>query len=429
MSSGLDLRKRGLRRPGKTHGSGSGSGSGSGPLSALDHSSSGETRISSDVMLAIQHLYQTSPSIQSSRAILQGQLLSSGIRIKRQGVDVELKDTFCKHLEDVWIPFAKGVIDSFLQFGFVVVAIDEEDPPPFSLAFHDRQGPSSNAQHHDAAAARRKSLSVGASTSTTNTNTNTNGDENSGSSFPVQSSRMARSQVVNLAPLIPDLGTYQVSFQRAGRVGYKRAYNICTTSTSHAYQEDKESAIFIKTPPDPMGNINSPIASVFQSASFISALEELALNAEVVRARSQIVTQSVPRASTSSALDPSNLFFDSESRAIQSSTAAEDDQTQAQNLNLSVKLCNVLNRMQTTAQDVRSGAGSSDQPRQSHVPPEIPPRLFTVPERQQVVPNLRQPEARGDLVDLIRVVNEHSAPVTHFEPIVFCQRSISNLPL
>ena len=35
---------------------------------------------------------------------------------------------------------------------------------------------------------------------------------------------------------------------------------------------------------------------------------------------------------------------------------------------------------------------------------QIPPRLFTVPEKQQVVPNLRPPEARSDLVDLMRVV-------------------------
>jgi hypothetical protein len=32
----------------------------------------------------------------------------------------------------------------------------------------------------------------------------------------------------------------------------------------------------------------------------------------------------------------------------------------------------------------------------------------TSPERQQVVPGVRPPEARSDLVDLMRVVNDHS---------------------
>lgn len=54
---------------------------------------------------------------------------------------------------------------------------------------------------------------------------------------------------------------------------------------------------------------------MFQSASFISALEELALQAEVVRARQLLVTQPQTRSTGSQNLDPANLFFDSESRA------------------------------------------------------------------------------------------------------------------
>ena len=43
------------------------------------------------------------------------------------------------------------------------------------------------------------------------------------------------------------------------------------------------------------------------------------------------------------------------------------------------------------------------------VPPPLPPNLFACPDRQQVVPGVRPPEARSDLVDLMRVVNDHIA--------------------
>ncbi len=125
-----------------------------------------------------------------------------------------------------------------------------------------------------------------------------------------------------------------------------------------------------------------------------------------MRARQLLVTQPVPRTQGNGTLDPQNLFFDSESRAVQSAAAAEDDANAAESLTLSVKLCNLLNKMQTTDQTGRVVEGGTS--RSVHVPPEVPPRLFAVPEKQQVVPNLRAPEARSDLVDLMRVVNDHS---------------------
>ena len=45
----------------------------------------------------------------------------------------------------------------------------------------------------------------------------------------------------------------------------------------------------------------------------------------------------------------------------------------------------------------------------SHVPPPLPPNLFACPDRQQVVPGVRPPEARSDLVDIMRCVNDHIA--------------------
>ena len=138
MSSGIDLRKRGKRKDPTTVAT-SKRGKLGDPLNAIDAGSPGEIRISSDTMIALHHLYQTSPSIQAARAILLGQLLSSGVVVQRGGRDVNLKPTFSRHLEDVWIPFARNVIDHFLMFGFVVVSLEQESPPPFANFIKGKQ--------------------------------------------------------------------------------------------------------------------------------------------------------------------------------------------------------------------------------------------------------------------------------------------------
>ena len=53
------------------------------PLDAIDSGTPGEVKVSVDSMVALQHLYHTSPSIQAARQILMGQLLSSGVVVRR----------------------------------------------------------------------------------------------------------------------------------------------------------------------------------------------------------------------------------------------------------------------------------------------------------------------------------------------------------
>ena len=66
MASGMDLRKRGARREGRVRGIPQGPDD---PLLGIDAGHPGEVRISSDTMMAISHLYETSPSIRACRAI------------------------------------------------------------------------------------------------------------------------------------------------------------------------------------------------------------------------------------------------------------------------------------------------------------------------------------------------------------------------
>lgn len=347
--------------------------------------------------------------MQAARCILMGQLLSSGIVLRRNGKDVPLTEGFAKHLESVWMPFARDVIDAFIQYGFAAVSIEEEDPPPFTAFKNGGKGVG------DAVDAEKRSKR-----------------QRLGSTAPAKAESetaqdLLRSQT-NLIPCVCEMGTYEVSWLMGGRRGYKRRYRVATLSNARALQVDPDVGLFFKSEPDSYGNINSPVATCFEQAAFVAALQELALNAEVVRARTQLITQAAPKIGTAAAqLDAANMFFDSESRAIHERDKANENNEQASSLAMMVRLCESLNKSQTHAAP-GGGAGPSAGPL-SHVPPEvrsfdtqtqhwkavlttcvctlqIPPRLFTIPERQQVVPNLRAPESRTDLENLMRIVND-----------------------
>ena len=375
----MDLRKRVARRdPPRRGGKGKENPS---PLSAIDAGSPGEIKIINDTLYALNHLYHASPSIQAARTILLGQLLSSGCVIRRGGRDVPLKDTFARHLHDVWVPFAKKVIDHFLQFGFVIVSLEEEAPPPFHnfikgkhMAAQSEMGPAANGLRNaprdppDAAEARQSKNPITAESDQK--------PQQRASKRPAAA--QGPSKPINLVPVVPDVGQCELSFVYVGASNYRRQYRIFSTNSDSVYKQDFASEVFFRSEPDQAGNICSPIATVFQSASFISALEELALQAEVVRARQMLVTQPATRTQGSQNLDPANLFFDAESRAVQASATAEDDAAQAGSLALQAQMMQMINRLQTTNSDSNSRpGGASAVP--AHVPPPMPPQLFACP--------------------------------------------------
>jgi|AOAMet_66_BLW_10_1038536.scaffolds.fasta_scaffold01065_4 hypothetical protein len=366
----MDLRKRGKRKDPETIASKKQRGRLGDPLNAIDAGSPGEIRISSDTMIAISHLYNSSPSIQAARAILLGQLLGSGVVVRRQGRDVNLKPVFARHLEDVWVPFARQVIDHFLMFGFVLVSLEKESPPPFANFVKGKQlASTSNMAPRGKQGATKEAP--------------TPSEVRAKAAPPITDDarldrRINDTKVAgggNLVPTVPDLGQYEVSFVHVGESNYQREYRVFSTNSDSVYRQDFSSELFFKSQPDAAGNICSPVSTVFQSASFISSLEELALQAEVVRARQLLVTQPAMRNQGSQNLDPSNLFFDSESRAVQASSASDEDTAQAQNLATTAKLMQMINRMQTTDQAGRERPAASGGV--THVPPPMPPQLFT----------------------------------------------------
>lgn len=376
------------------------SASKSSPMSAFEQGSAGECRINTRQMAAIQHMYHTSPSIQAARTILIGQLLGSGIQLTRAGKPVKLTSTFEKHVETAWIPFAREVIDNALMYGMVVVSIEEESDPPFAKFIRDSRSSAPPA------AKRRKGGAADAPRGQP-------GD-------PQTKSAVEGAQVVtrapgppasapNLVPVVPVYGTYEVALTPSGRAAYSRHARVFTTSPAHAYTEDPYAAVFFRNSPDVDGNVVSPVASAFEFVSFVNALRELALSAEVVRATPTLVTQSAPRINGTGGaggVDTASLFFDSEARAVNQQQADQEASERTQQLGLTVKLAAELNRLRTTVQNPSSAGSSSTA---SILPPEVPPRLFALPDKQQLVPNALQPQARTDLESLMRLANDHTA--------------------
>lgn len=359
MSSGVALRNRGSRR--------ASSAKIIGPTQSLQHTGRpGEKKLNRAQIEAIQHLYRTHPAISAARAVLQGQLLSGGIVLKRQGETVELKAAFKNHLDEVWVPFASDVIDSFLMFGYTVVVYDQDDESV-----------------QQKRAKRLKAAKGGIA-----------------------------EDPVNFIPLVPTIDTYDLSYVHTGRMGYKRQYLVHATAPGQTAKIDEDARVVIRTPPDATGNLNSPMAVVFDQGSFVSALTELALQAETTNSRPRLWAQ-MRQPKTGNGLDPQALFFDSTSRDVQSSQNADDNQAQLSALALQQQLCSVINKLQsgpgTGGLDIQTGSfsGGGGSGSKSHVPPEVQPSLFVLPKDQEAMPSAGQmPQTRGDLEALSRLAIE-----------------------
>ena len=377
------------------------------PMSAFEQGSAGECRLNTKQMAAIQHMYHTSPSIQAARTILMGQLLGSGIQLTRDGKAVKLTATFQKHVEAQWIPFAREVIDHTLMYGMCVVSIEEQDEEPFAKFIKD----SRRSQEASKQSAKRRKPSGGVASDAPrgqpgDPQTKTASD---GAAVVANAPGPAASGP-NIVPVVPVFGTYEVALTPSGRAAYKRRARVFTTSPAHAYTEDPYAAVFFRNDPDVDGNVISPVASAFEFASFVNALRELALSAEVVRATPTLVTQSTPRVGTVGAggVDTASLFFDQEARAVNQQQSDAEASERTQQLSLTVRLAAELNRLRTTNPNLTTGSTGAG-PSTSSLPPEVPPRLFALPDKQQLVPNALQPQARTDLEALMRLANDHIA--------------------
>jgi len=348
MSSGTRLRSAGQRLETRH-------ASKSNPIvTSLGNNTSeqGERRLNLKQIYALESLFQGNPAVQAARTVLSGQLLSGGISLRKDGKDVELTPQFKDHLREVWLPFAQDVIDCFLKWGFVPISYEE---------FEDET-------RRAALLSKRRKLSEPPPVRA------------KGKVKTVPQEPTAPAVVI---PIVPSLGSYEVAYNMGGRQGYKREYKLYSNLPGTATREDEEARVIVRQHPDGAGNVNSPLASVFDLGSFVGALTELALTAESSRARPRLVTQQ--RKKDPGALEPGNLFFDSESRALQSGADHEENANQARALQFQQALCAMINKLQTTAPAMDHNMGSfggqsSMLGKQTYAPPEVQPNLFTIPK-------------------------------------------------
>jgi hypothetical protein len=183
----------------------------------------------------------------------------------------------------------------------------------------------------------------------------------------------------NLIPIVPPTDTYEVAFVMGGRAGYKRSYLVYGMAPNMATRVDDEARVIMRQHPDAEGNVNSPMATIFDLGSFVSALTELAMTAEITNARPRIWTQ-LQKEQKGSGLDPQALFFDSESRGVAASQDGQDNAQNAAALAQMQQMLKVINQLQTTVPN--SGPGGADHQmgsfsggvatgKHSHVPPEV----------------------------------------------------------
>jgi hypothetical protein len=351
----------------------------------------GANRLNLAQIYEIERLYSTHPAVQAARTVLHAQLFSGGVALFRDGKAQTVKkdgnsskssksqrtsngaassassassssnptrapsesgddansgvqETFQRHLSTHWLSFAKDVADSFLKWGHAVVVFDLESEEPAKRA------------------ARLAKAEEGIS------------GPNRKRSEPAVAKR--------LIPKVPTLGTYEVGYDHVGRFGYTRTFKVYAQIPGQAMQEDEQAIVFVRQDPDSVGNVNSPLASVYELGSFVHSITELAMVAEVSRATPQIVTQLRPPVKTAG-LDPGALFFDSESRNVQAGQDTEESQSAAHALEMQAQLCRIINNLQTTHREPgQPGASASTH---SYHPPDIQPKLFTIPKGESNV--------------------------------------------
>ena len=303
---------------------------------------------------ALETLFNSQPIIRACRAVIVGQLVSNGFDLWREGKRVSLTSEFSSHLQKHWLPFVQDVVDSFLVAGYAAVAYEPEED---------------------------------------------DGYEGHGKS---------KGPLVDV-PVVAPLDTYDLAFDYTDSP-FRRRYQVIRTTGAMAQAEETHEEgvdVHVATRPDAAGNVVSPVATCHELWMVDTAMFELARQAESHRARPLIITQPAPVKNSDDPIGSAGMFFDSESREIQASLEADSNRESASALSMQLRLCDVINRMQTRNTqseraefDAARGRRGGSTPANS-LPPVHRPELFSLPkEHVGAGGGFIQAEARGDLVSV-----------------------------
>ena len=369
-------------------------------LGAPGANAQAQVYVNTEQMQRLRSMHELHPTLQAASNVLESQVLSSGISLKLYGERAELTPEFNEHLQQVWVSFAREVLVSFLVYGFCVVSFETEDLDcATTLPQRKRMRGSDPNQSSNSA---NGTVQGGAATDSSVRN---NGgplqklteigrfvDENI-------DQVVANTVGTYTIPVVAPPETYRLAFDMSGRGGYQRRYKVYRTGMHHGLEVDEDVVVFIRHPPDAKGNINSPVASVYEISSFVDGLVSMAHLAERGRAMPPLVTQ-VRKSDKKDGLDPSAMFFDGESREINRDRAAEEDEAHARATQMQLQLCRMLNQAHAYGQD-GGLAGSIGGGRSNAA--GLPTNSYTIPSDQEVAPHAPLPQTRTDLHDLLRI--------------------------
>ena len=335
-----------------------------------------QTFLNMQQILTLEQMLHTHPAMVSARNVLTTQVLSAGITLKRDGEPVDLKPAFRNHLNEYWIPFARQVIDSFLVSGMCVVSYEEMDATMHSrLSSLQTKGPKRKRKEEEAL------------------------KKKNGKDVKTEEDH----QIMSIVPVVAPFSTYKMAMRFGGRAGYLREYVVYPLSIAGGSEIDEEVRIFVRQPPDHRGNVNSPIASAFELASFVDSLVEHSLVAEGGRSKPTLVTQT-RKAQGQSSLNPTDMFFDGESRDIAYDAQNAENRAAAQALQIQARICKMVNEVQNrpfSAEASSSRAGIQNEERRAYSA-DVASRTFTLPTDQELA-QAQIPQTRGDLTELIRL--------------------------
>lgn len=324
----------------------------------LHQHTTNETKVNMSQCADLFRLYLQKPALVSARMVLQAQLLSAGLTLRRNGEIVDLTSEFRRHVDCIWLPFAKSVIDSVIALGFCVVSY-ELDTSQQEITLPTKHEQVKQENH----------------------------------------SQPGTSKTV--VPNVASIGSYQLAFCESGASGYGRQYKVYAKTTGYATVHDENVRVFVREHPQQTGEITSAVASIATMSRFTDDLLTLAMKTETGRAAPAIVTQERRAGGGSGANNPSDMFFDSESRDIHTDGIRREDEQAAMALQLQMQFCrttNARNAFDPRNPDVPwSGSSSKSN--------SINPPTLTLPKSHELA-SYPLPQARTDLGDLLRFTQD-----------------------
>lgn len=372
----------------------------------------------------LRTIFETHPAIIAAMSVLESQLLGGGLQLRVNGETVDVDAELTQHIDECWMPFARDLISAFLIYGYAVIAYETEDvdcPSVRSRAKRRVEGilngkVAGRRRERDAKNADEKGEGSKGSSSNGLRHGAGGSSESSGSgssSGDFGKRRRGKSKdTSNIIPLVASPYKYSLTFFTPPN-SYQRRYVILKNDYAGVPEEDTDSILVLQNPPDDLGNVNSPMASVHSIIEFINTLVESAASAEVNRSNPMLVTEQQPKDGRDG-ISVSDSFFDQESQNISRSQTVQENETQARMLKMQLDMCRALNvnplllnqgAGSNMGKPGTASVGSSTESIRRNI--EMSSRIFALPTNQRIASSVPQAQSRTDLQALMRLSIEY----------------------